>query len=107
MLQCLNNLPVIIGSVAPVVPVIAVLLIRPFSWRGVVAIATRAAVHVPVGTSIGVVVLVAMWVIWMMPVSLPRLVAVARITVLSVPLPVPSVCKETVNMDALKAESTV
>lgn len=79
---------------APVVPVVAVLLIRPFSRGGVVAITARAAICVSMWTSIAIVILVAMRVVWMMPVSLPRLVAVAGVTVFSVPLPVSSICDE-------------
>lgn len=37
---------VVIGSVAPVVPVVAVLLVRPFSRRVIVAVTARAAVRV-------------------------------------------------------------
>lgn len=43
------------------------------------------------GTSISVVILVAMLVIWMMTVSLPGLVAVTGVVVFTVPLPVSSI----------------
>lgn len=92
MLLGLSESPVVIGSVTPVVPIIAVLLIRPFSRGGVVAVASGAAICVSVWTAFTIVILVAMCVIWMMPVSLPRLVAVAGVTVFSVPLPFSSVC---------------
>lgn len=65
-------MPVIVGSVTPVVPVVAVLLVWSFSRRGVVAVTARAAVGVSVRPSITVVVLIAMRVIGMMPISLPR-----------------------------------
>lgn len=75
---------------SPVVPVVAVLVVRSFP-RGAVAVAARAAVRVSVGPPVRVVILVAMLVVGVMPVSLPRLVAVSWVHVLSVPLPVSSV----------------
>lgn len=73
---------------SPVIPVVAVLVVRPFPGGAVVAVAPRAAVGVSVGPPVRVVILVAMLVVGVMPVSLPRLVAVARVHVLTVPLPV-------------------
>lgn len=89
------NSPVVVGSVTPVVPVVAVRLVRPFSRRGVVAVTARAAVGVSVRPSITVVVLIAMGVIGMVTVALPRCVAVTWIAVFTVPLPVSSICSET------------
>lgn len=76
------------------VPVVAVLLVWSFSRRGVVAVTARAAVGVSVRPSITVVVLIAMRVIGMMPISLPRWVAVTWVAVFTVPLPVSSICKK-------------
>lgn len=73
------------------VPVIAVLVVRSFPRGAVVAVAARAAVRVSVRPPVRVVILVAMLVVGVMPVSLPRLVAVSWVHVLSVPLPVSSV----------------
>lgn len=110
MSQGLSNSPVVIGPVTPVVPVVAVLLIRPFSRGGVVAITSRAAICVAMWTSFTIVILIAMGVIWMMSVSLPWLVAVAGVTVFSVPLPVSSICNEICQNSCLiflKADSTL
>lgn len=75
----------------PVVPVVAVLVVRPFPRGAVIAVAPRAAVRVSMGPPVQVVILVTVLVVRVMPVSLPRLVAVARVHVLPVPLPVSSV----------------
>lgn len=85
------QISVVIGPVAPVVPVVAVLLIRPLAWGAVVAVTPRAAVHVSVWTSVTVVIFVAVLVVLMMPVPLPRLVAVTGVIVFAVPLPVASI----------------
>lgn len=83
--------PVIIGPMSPVVSVVAVLVVRPFPGGAVVAVAPRAAVRVSVAPPVRVVILVAMLVVGVVPVSLPRLIAVSWVHVLAVPLPVSSV----------------
>lgn len=74
----------------PVVPVVAVLIVCPLARGAVVTVTARAAVGVPVRMPIAIVILIA--IVRVMPVSLPRLVAVTWVTVLAVPLPVPPIC---------------
>lgn len=95
--------PVVVRPVTPVVPVIVV-LIRPFPWGDVVAVSTRAAVHVSVWAPI-IVVLVAVLFVRVMSVSLPGLVAVAWIRVFTVPLPISSLCDETQKKISLKLKT--
>ena len=73
----------------PVVPVVAVLIIRPFSRGAVAAVTARAAIHVSVWTPVTVVIFVAVLVILMMSLPLPRLVAVTGVIVFAVPVPLP------------------
>lgn len=82
---------------AAVVPVVAVLVVRPLPGGAVVAVAARAAVRVAVGAPVAVVILVAVRVVRVVAVALPQLVAVARVTVLAVALPVAPVCGETTS----------
>lgn len=87
--------PVIIGPVAPVVPVVpvvAVLLVGPFSRGAVAAVTARAAVRVSVRPSVPIVVLVA--IVRVVPLALPRLVAVAWVVVFTLPLPLSSICND-------------
>lgn len=95
--------PVIVRPVAPVVPVIVV-LVRPLSGGDVVAVTTWAAVHVSVWAAI-IVVLVAMLFVLMVSVSLPGLVAVAWIRVFTVPRPVPPLCNETGSNFPMKSNA--
>lgn len=85
--------PVVVVSVASVVSVAVVLLVRPLAGEVVWSVVAGAPVGIPPRPPVPVVVvLVPVLLVLVVPLPAPHLVAVATVVELSIPLPVSSVC---------------
>lgn len=87
--------PVVIGPAVPVILVVVILVIWPLP-RGVAAATTVTTTATTVGvftwTTVAIVmVLIPMGVIWMMSLALPGLVAISRVVVFTISLPISSI----------------